>query len=231
MVGTCLIWRRLRFFAEFADKYGGEVAATQSDRFGMVITEPRGVIAAIAPWNFPLVMAGWKLAPALAAGNAVVLKPSEMTPVSVLRPAELAIEAGLPRGIFNIVQGTGAEAGDALCRHPDVAKITFTGSTKTGAAIMATAALNGVKPVTLELGGKSPQIVFEDADIDLAASCIARSILGNAGQVCVAGSRLLVHRNLRDALLDRVAMLAGRKAGLDMGHRYKFFANHLGRSA
>jgi aldehyde dehydrogenase (NAD+) len=198
----------IRFFAEFADKYGGEVAATQSDRFGMVITEPRGVIAAIAPWNFPLVMAGWKLAPALAAGNAVVLKPSEMTPVSVLRLAELAIEAGLPSGIFNIVQGTGAGAGDALCRHPDVAKITFTGSTKTGAAIMATAALNGVKPVTLELGGKSPQIVFEDADIDLAASCIARSILGNAGQVCVAGSRLLVHRNLRDALLDRVAMLA-----------------------
>jgi aldehyde dehydrogenase (NAD+) len=198
----------IRFFAELADKYGGEVAATQSDRFGMIVTEPRGVIAAIAPWNFPLVMAAWKLAPALAAGNAVVLKPSEMTPVSVLRLAEFAIEAGLPSGIFNIVQGTGADAGDALCRHPDVAKITFTGSTKTGATIMSTAALNGVKPVTLELGGKSPQIVFEDADIGLAASCIARSILGNAGQVCVAGSRLLVHRDLRDALVERIAALA-----------------------
>ena len=197
----------IRFFAGLADKHGGEVAATADDRLGFTVTEPYGVVAAIAPWNFPLIMAGWKLAPALAAGNAVVLKPSELTPFSVLHLARLAIEAGLPPGIFNIVQGDGPSTGDALCRHPDVAKITFTGSTATGAAIMAASAESGIKPVTLELGGKSPQLVFEDADTDLAARCVARGILGNAGQVCVAGSRLIVHHRLKDEVVERIAAL------------------------
>lgn len=195
----------IRFFAELADKHGGEVAATRSDHLGMTITEPYGVIAAIAPWNFPLVMASWKIAPALAAGNAVVLKPSEMTPFSALRLAELAIQAGVPAGIFNVIQGDGASTGDSLCRHPKIAKVTFTGSTATGAAIMRACAESGTKPVTLELGGKSPQIVFADApDPDKAARMVAAAISGNAGQVCVAGSRLLVQRQVADQVIDGI---------------------------
>ncbi|ASL46236.1 Aldehyde dehydrogenase PuuC [Burkholderia sp. AD24] len=198
----------IRFYAEFADKLGGEVAATDHDHLGMTIAEPYGVIGAIAPWNFPLVMASWKIAPALAAGNAVVLKPSEMTPFSVLRLAELAVQAGVPAGIFNVIQGDGRVAGDALVRHPRIGKVTFTGSTRTGAAIMAACAQSGTKPVTLELGGKSPQIVFADAPrLDEVARRIAGSITGNAGQVCVTGSRLLVQRGLADELSERIGKL------------------------
>jgi aldehyde dehydrogenase (NAD+) len=205
----------IRFYAEFADKIGGDVAATDHDHLGMTIAEPYGVIGAIAPWNFPLVMASWKIAPALAAGNAVVLKPSEMTPFSVLRLAELAIRAGIPAGIFNVVQGDGRTTGDALVRHPKISKVTFTGSTRTGAAIMAACAETGTKPVTLELGGKSPQIVFADAPrLDDVARRIAGAISGNAGQVCVAGSRLLVERSLAEPLAERIqAVFSGLKAG------------------
>ena len=199
--------KTIRFYAELADKEGGEVAPTANGLFGFTVTEPYGVVAAIAPWNFPLVMAGWKLAPALAAGNAVVLKPSELTPLSAAYLAKLAVEAGMPAGLFNVVQGDGPTTGDALCRHPDVAKITFTGSTETGAAIMTASAESGIKPVTLELGGKSPQLVFADADAELASRCVARGILGNAGQVCVSGSRLIVHRRLQDELLERTTAL------------------------
>jgi aldehyde dehydrogenase (NAD+) len=200
----------LRFFAECADKLGGDVAATRSDHLGLVIGEPYGVVATIAPWNFPITQAVTKIGPALAAGNAVVLKPSEMTPFSVLRLAQLAIEAGMPAGIFNIVQGTGSVTGDALCRHAGIGKISFTGSTRTGASIMSASAESGIKPVTLELGGKSPQLVFSDAaDLDRVARSIAQSILGNAGQVCVAGSRLIVQRSVQAELLDRIAQLAG----------------------
>ncbi len=196
----------IRFFSEFADRIGGDVAATRSDHLGMVVAEPYGVVAAIAPWNFPLVMASWKVAPALAAGNAVVLKPSEMTPFSVLRLAELAVEAGIPPGIFNVVQGDGRTTGDALCRHPKISKVTFTGSSKTGAAIMTACAETGTKPVTLELGGKSPQVVFADApNIDAVARRVAAAIAGNAGQVCVAGSRLIVERAIADELVDGIA--------------------------
>ena len=195
----------IRFFAELADKTGGEVAATRADQIGLTLAEPYGVIAAVAPWNFPLVMSSWKVGPALAAGNTVVLKPSEMTPFSVLRVAELAIEAGIPTGVFNIVQGDGSVTGDALCRHTRISKVTFTGSTKTGAAIMAACAESGTKPVTLELGGKSPQVVFADApDIDEVARIVARAITTNAGQVCVAGSRLIVQRAVAEQLLARI---------------------------
>ena len=196
----------LRFFAEYADKLGGDVAATRHDQLGMVVAEPYGVVGAITPWNFPLVMASWKVGAALAAGNAVVLKPSEMTPHSVLRLAELAVQAGVPPGLFNIVQGDGRSTGDALTRHPLIGKMTFTGSTQTGAAIMATCALQGPKPATLELGGKSPQLVFDDApDLDRLAGLIAGAITGNAGQVCVAGSRLIVQRGIAEALVERIA--------------------------
>ena len=195
----------LRFFAEYADKLGGDVAATRSDHLGLIVSEPYGVIAAIAPWNLPLVMAAWKAGPALAAGNAVVLKPSELTPFSSLRFAELAIEAGMPPGILNVVNGSGARTGEALVRHAGIGKVTFTGSTRSGAAVMTAAAATGLKPVTLELGGKCPQIVFADApDIERAAAIVARAILLNAGQVCVAGSRLLVQESIRDELVARV---------------------------
>ncbi|WP_440964956.1 aldehyde dehydrogenase family protein [Massilia sp. GER05] len=205
----------IRFFAEWADKIGGDIAPTRTDHLGMTIAEPYGVIAAIAPWNLPLVMASWKVAPALAAGNAVVLKPSEMTPFSVLRLAELAIEAGMPAGIFNIVQGDGQGAGAALCRHPRIAKVTFTGSTRSGAAIMAACAESGTKPVTLELGGKSPQVVFADApDLERTVRTVARAITLNAGQVCVAGSRLIVERAVADRVVERlVAVFAELRAG------------------
>ena len=204
----------IRFFAEFADKHGGEVGATAHDRFGFTLTQPYGVIGAIAPWNLPLVMAAWKLAPALAAGNAIVLKPSELTPFSAVRLAELAIAAGLPAGLFNVVQGGGADIGDALVRHEAVAKVSFTGSTRTGRAIMAACAETGPKPATLELGGKSPQLVFADADLPQAAALVARAITLNAGQVCVAGSRLLVHERARDEVVERiVGVFAAHRIG------------------
>lgn len=193
----------LRFFAEYADKLGGEVAATRSDNLGLTVSEPYGVVGAITPWNFPLVMVSWKVGAAMAAGNAVVLKPSELTPFSALRLAELAIQAGVPPGIFNIVQGDGRVTGEALSRHPRIAKMTFTGSTRTGAAIMAACALHGPKPVTLELGGKSPQLVFDDApNLQRLTGLIAGAITGNAGQVCVAGSRLIVQKGIAPALID-----------------------------
>jgi aldehyde dehydrogenase (NAD+) len=205
----------LRFYAEFADKVGGDVVATDHDHLGMTIAEPYGVVGAIAPWNFPLVMAAWKIAPALAAGNAVVLKPSELTPFSALRLAELAVEAGIAPGIFNVVQGDGATTGDALVRAPQTAKVTFTGSTRAGAQIMAACAESGTKPVTLELGGKSPQLVFADAPrLDEVARRIAGAITGNAGQVCVAGSRLLVERSVAAQLIARIEQaFAGLRAG------------------
>ena len=196
----------LRFFAEYADKLGGEVAATRHDHLGLVVAEPYGVVGAITPWNFPLVMVSWKVGAALAAGNAVVLKPSELTPFSALRLAELAVQAGVPAGLFNIVQGDGRTTGEALTRHPRIAKMTFTGSTRTGAAIMSSCALHGPKPVTLELGGKSPQLVFDDApDLDRVAALVAGAITGNAGQVCVAGSRLVVQRGIAEDLVERIA--------------------------
>lgn len=195
----------IRFFAECADKFGGDAVPTRSDSLGMVLPEPYGVVGAIAPWNFPLSMASWKCGPALAAGNAIVLKPSELTPFSALRFAELAVEAGLPPGIFNVVQGRGSEAGAALVRHPLISKISFTGSTATGAAIMSESARHGTKPVTLELGGKSPQLVYDDAgDVTAVASRIIKGFTSNAGQACVSGTRLIVQRGIAERLIDEI---------------------------
>jgi len=193
---------QIRFFAEFADKEGGDAPPTSDGELGLILTEPHGVVGAITPWNFPLNMAGWKLGPALAAGNAVVLKPSEMTPYSSLYIAELAVRAGLPAGLINIVLGDGPTTGQAITSHPGIDKVSFTGSTRAGSAIMETIARSGVKPMTLELGGKSPQVVFADADLDKAAAAIAGSILANAGQACVAGSRVIVEASIAEALTD-----------------------------
>lgn len=195
---------QIRFFAEFADKEGGDLVPTDDGSLGLVMTEPYGVVGAITPWNFPLSMAGWKLGPALAAGNAVVLKPSELTPFSTVLLAQLALRAGLPAGLINIVLGDGPTTGAAITRHPGIAKVSFTGSTAAGAAIMSDIARTGVKPMTLELGGKSPQIVFADADLDKAAAAIATSVLSNAGQACVAGSRLLVESRVAEPMIERI---------------------------
>ena len=198
---------QIRFFAEMADKEGSLLASTRDDQMGWVPSEPYGVVGAITPWNFPISMAGWKLAPALAAGNAVVLKPSEMTPFSALRMAELAVKAGIPEGLINIVQGNGATTGNALTGHPEVAKLSFTGSTVAGQAIMGNIARTGMKPMTLELGGKSPQVVFADADLEMTAQAIATSILANSGQACVAGSRVIVAAELAEALAAQLQVL------------------------
>jgi aldehyde dehydrogenase (NAD+) len=195
----------LRFYGECADKSEGQVLATREDVFSLTLREPYGVVGAISPWNVPMVLATAKFAPALAAGNAVVLKPSELTPFTAVRLAELAIEAGLPRGLFNVVVGYGPEAGTPLVRHPKVACITFTGSTATGVAIMTEAAQHGLKPVSLELGGKSPQIVFADIpDLDAVADMIASGACRNAGQLCYCGSRLLVEKKIAEPLIERV---------------------------
>jgi aldehyde dehydrogenase (NAD+) len=195
----------IRYYAEFCDKVEGAITATESEIFSLIRREPYGIVGAIVPWNFPAITAAWKFAPALAAGNAVVMKTSEFTPFSLMRLAELGTEAGLPGGIFNVVNGLGPSTGLAIVRHPAIAKISFTGSTATGARIMSEAAQSGIKPVTLELGGKSPQLVFGDhGDIDRIADLIARGFIGNAGQVCTAGSRLIVQRNVADELIERV---------------------------
>jgi aldehyde dehydrogenase (NAD+) len=195
---------QIRFFAEFADKECDALAPTAEGHLGMITSEPYGVVGAITPWNFPISMAGWKLAPALAAGNAVVLKPSEMTPWSALFMAELSVRAGLPEGLINVVLGDGPGTGAAITGHPGIDKVSFTGSTRAGAAIMENIARCGIKPMTLELGGKSPMVVFADADLDLAADCLERGILPNAGQFCVAGSRMIVAREIADDLAERL---------------------------
>ncbi|QPC41547.1 aldehyde dehydrogenase family protein [Kaustia mangrovi] len=200
---------QIRFFAEFADKESGDLVPTSDRQLGLISSEPYGVVGAITPWNFPISMAGWKLAPALAAGNAVVLKPSEMTPYSTLYLAELAVKAGIPEGLVNIVLGDGPVTGTALTGHPGIDKVSFTGSTRAGGQIMENIARAGIRPMTLELGGKSPMVVFADADLELAADCLDRGITPNAGQFCVAGSRIVVARDIAEEL---AAMLIERFA-------------------
>jgi len=201
----------VKWFAEGARRIsGGTIPSPTPDRRIVVLKEPVGVCGIITPWNFPVSMAGWKLGPALAAGNAVVLKPSEMTPFSSIFMAQLAIKAGLPAGLINIVLGDGPVTGNAITGHPDISKVSFTGSTAAGAAIMANIARTGIRPMTLELGGKSPQLVFADADIEKAAAAIAGNILSNAGQACVAGSRIIVEESAADAL--SAAIIARMKA-------------------
>ncbi|RCS22560.1 aldehyde dehydrogenase [Phyllobacterium salinisoli] len=195
---------QIRFFAEFSDKEGSDLVPTDDGNLGMILTEPYGVVGAITPWNFPISMAAWKLGPALAAGNAVVLKPSEMTPFSAIYLAELAVRAGLPAGLINVVLGDGQITGNAITGHPDIAKVSFTGSTRAGSAIMENVARTGIKPITLELGGKSPQLVFADADLEKAAAAIATSIISNAGQACVAGSRLIVEERAAAPLVEAI---------------------------
>jgi len=191
-----------RYFGEAIDKIAGSLSNSAHDAVHMVAREPLGVVGAISPWNYPLLMAAWKVAPALAAGNCVVLKPSELAPLSSIRLAKLFLEAGGPEGVFNVVNGTGIDAGQALALHPHVAKISFTGSTAVGKQLMVYAGQSNMKRVALETGGKSPQIFMPDLpDLDRAVEMAVRGIFDNAGQVCNAGSRLLVHADVHDAFV------------------------------
>ncbi|EPK4722395.1 aldehyde dehydrogenase PuuC [Klebsiella oxytoca] len=195
--------RAIRWYAEAIDKVYGEVAPTGGNELAMIVREPIGVIAAVVPWNFPLLLACWKLGPALASGNSVVLKPSEKSPLSALRLAGLAKEAGLPDGVFNVVSGFGHEAGQALARHPEVEVITFTGSTRTGKQLLKDAGDSNMKRVWLEAGGKSANIVFADCpDLQKAVNATAGGIFYNQGQVCIAGTRLLLEESIADRFLD-----------------------------
>jgi gamma-glutamyl-gamma-aminobutyraldehyde dehydrogenase len=199
----CVEW-----FAEAIDKIGGEVAPADHHLVGLVTREPIGVVAAVVPWNFPILMASWKFGPALAAGNSVVLKPSEKSPLTAIRIAQLAHEAGIPAGVFNVVPGAG-EPGKLLALHPDVDCLAFTGSTNVGKLIMQYAGQSNLKRVWLELGGKSPNIVMPDcADLDRAANAAAGAIFYNMGEMCTAGSRLLVHRDIKDVFLDKLIAAA-----------------------
>jgi acyl-CoA reductase-like NAD-dependent aldehyde dehydrogenase len=195
----------LRLCAGFADKLLGEVAPLSCGTLCFNTYEPRGVVGAIVPWNFPVVNAVIKLGPALAAGNTVVLKPSELSPSSALKLAELALEAGVPEGVFNVVPGLGATVGAALASHRDVDLLSFTGSTVTGRKLLELSGRSNGKPLLLECGGKSPQVVFEDvSDLDAVADATVQSVLWNQGQVCIAHTRLIVHESIADRLLEKV---------------------------
>jgi len=201
--------RCLRWYAEAIDKIYGEVAPTGPDALALITREAVGVVGAIVPWNFPLIMAAWKIAPVLACGNSLVLKPSEKSPLSALRLAELALEAGLPPGVFNVVPGYGHTAGKALALHMDVDCIAFTGSTATGKLVAQYAAQSNLKRMSLECGGKSPNIVMADyPDLERAAQAAAGAIFYNQGEMCSAGSRLLVQESIRGPFLERVAAIA-----------------------
>ncbi len=207
-----------RYFAGWATKLEGDtIPVSIPNMFTYTLREPVGVVGQIIPWNFPLQMAAWKLAPALACGNTVVLKPAEQTPLTALRLGQLICEAGFPEGVVNIVPGFGETAGAALAAHPDVDKIAFTGSTEVGKKILA-ASIDNLKKVTLELGGKSPNIIFPDADLKFAIRGAMNAIFFNQGQVCTAGSRLFVHKSVYDQVVNGLTDTAAKMklgAGID----------------
>ncbi|WP_315838728.1 aldehyde dehydrogenase family protein [Bradyrhizobium prioriisuperbiae] len=197
----------LTYYAGWADKISGDVVSTRPDALTYTVREPVGVVAVIVPWNFPLMIGMWKLAPALACGCTIVMKPAELTSLSALRIGELALEAGLPPGVLNIVPGPGRVVGDALVNHPDVDKVTFTGSPGVGRGILRGAAGN-FKRVSLELGGKSANVIFDDANLDAATKAAAAGIFFNAGQVCSAGSRVLAQEAVYDEVVERLTARA-----------------------
>ena len=202
------------YYAGWADKIHGETIPVRGDFFNYTLREPVGVVGQIIPWNFPLLMAAWKIAPALACGNTIVLKPAEQTPLSALRLGEICQEAGLPDGVLNIVTGYGPTAGAALAEHMDVDKIAFTGGSATGRIIMQAASKN-LKRISLELGGKSPNIVFADSDIDSAVAGAMTGIFFNQGEVCCAGSRLFIEKSIHEEFIDK---LSNKAANMRVGN-------------
>jgi 4-(gamma-glutamylamino)butanal dehydrogenase len=235
--------RCLRFYGQIADKESGDIPPAGEGALALVTREPAGVVAAVVPWNFPLTLAGWKFAPALAAGCTVVLKTAERSPLSMQYVAALGVRAGLPPGVLNVLSGDGAVVGRRLGEHPDVDVLTFTGSTQVGRHFLRYAADSNLKRVYLELGGKSPNIILPDApDLDVAADTAAWAIFFNAGEMCTAGSRLVVHRAVADQVLQRIVatsrewypadpLLASTKMGplVDRAHRDRVLDTiHLG---
>ena len=202
------------YFAGWVNKLAGETLPVSPSFFTFTLREPLGVVGAIIPWNFPMIMVGWKAAPALAAGNCVVLKPAEITPLTAIRIGELALEAGLPPGVLNVLPGKGAIVGEAIVKHPGVDKISFTGSTEVGKHLMKLSA-DTLKKLTLELGGKSPNIVFADADLEAAVRGASTGIFYGKGEVCAAGSRLLVEGSIYDDFVARLADRARKLAPAD----------------
>jgi acyl-CoA reductase-like NAD-dependent aldehyde dehydrogenase len=196
-----------RYFGGMADKFQGETIPVEAGFLNYTLREPVGVVGQVVPWNFPLMFTSWKMAPALAAGNTIVLKPAEITPLTSLKIAELMAQAGMPEGVVNIIPGLGSVAGQYLAEHPGVAKIAFTGSTQTGKRIVQASASN-LKKVQLELGGKGPNIVFDDANLLAAVNGSAWAIFHNQGQACIAGSRLMLHEKIADAFLEKFIPLA-----------------------
>jgi acyl-CoA reductase-like NAD-dependent aldehyde dehydrogenase len=217
----------LEYYAGWADKVMGETIPVKGNYLTYTLREPLGVVAAIVPWNFPLLLAAWKIGPALATGNTVILKPAAETPLTALALGEIAVEVGLPPGVLNILTAPGAEVGRALVAHPGIDKIAFTGGTSTGKAIMRSAA-DTLKKVTLELGGKSPNIVLPDADLDAALRGATMGIFYGKGEVCAAGSRLLVDRSIKDEFIDKLAARAKKMVAgdpLDPKTRYGSLAS------
>jgi aldehyde dehydrogenase (NAD+) len=204
----------LAYFGEYADKLYGDTHPGRPDAVLLTLREPIGVVGAITPWNFPLLQAMWKIAPALSLGNTVVLKPASVTPLTSLLFAELLAEAGLPPGAFNVVPGPGSVIGQAMAEHPDIDKISFTGETETGKSILRAAA-GTVKRVSMELGGKSPNVVFADADLEAAARGAINAIFYGKGELCSAGSRLLVEESVHDALMEKVVERAKKMTPAD----------------
>jgi gamma-glutamyl-gamma-aminobutyraldehyde dehydrogenase len=216
----CLIWH-----AEAVDKIYDQTAPVGDDALALVVREPVGVVGCVLPWNFPMLMMAWKIAPALAAGNTVVLKPAEQTSLTALRIAELALEAGLPRGVLNVVTGMGPEVGEPMGRHPGIDMLSFTGSTETGRRFLQYSAESNLKKIVLECGGKNPAIVLEDAeDLDLVAEHVVNGAFWNMGENCSASSRLIVHEKVKDELLKHiVARTRNWKTGDPLDPRH-----HLG---
>ena len=212
------------YYGGWSDKIMGETIPVKGNHLTYTLREPLGVVAAIVPWNFPLLLASWKVAPALACGNTVILKPASQTPLTALALAEIAIDVGLPPGVLNVLTGPGAQLGQAIVEHPGIDKIAFTGDTSTGRGIMRGAA-GSLKRITLELGGKSPNIVLADADLDAAIRGATIGIFYGKGEVCAAGSRLLVDRSIKEEFIDRLAARAKKMtAGDPMDPRTRFGA-------
>ncbi|KAJ9583103.1 hypothetical protein L9F63_022546, partial [Diploptera punctata] len=204
----------LRYYAGYCDKIHGHTIPADGPVFSFTRKEPVGVVGQIIPWNFPAMMACWKIAPVLATGCTSVLKPAEQTPLTALHIAGLIKEAGIPAGVINIVPGYGPTAGGAITAHPDISKVAFTGSTEVGRIIMADAAKSNLKKVSLELGGKSPLVVFEDADIDQAVELAHTAVFINQGEVCCAGTRTFVHESIYDEFVKKATIRAqNRKVG------------------
>ncbi len=200
----CLIWH-----AEAVDKLYDQSAPVGDDAMAMVVREPMGVVGCVLPWNFPLLMLGWKLGPALITGNSVIVKPAEQTSLTALRVAELALEAGLPRGVLNVLPGMGPDVGEPMGRHPDIDMISFTGSTETGRRFLQYAAESNLKKIVLECGGKNPAVVLEDAEeLDLVAEHVVNGAFWNMGENCSASSRLIVHEAVKDELMKRIVARA-----------------------